>query len=76
MFRNEGLREDCPAGRPKICSPRARADIVPEIQELRVRARPRLVGETPHGAELRDEIAGLKRLVEAYRNREVEPPAT
>jgi fructose-1,6-bisphosphatase-3 len=52
------------------------ADIVPEIQDLRVRDRPRRVGDTPRGAELREEIAGLERLVVAFRTREVEPPST
>lgn len=52
------------------------ADIVPTIEDLRVHDRPRRVGETPRGDELRQEIAGLERLVRAYRDREVSPPTT
>ncbi len=52
------------------------ADIVPEIQDLRVHDRPRRVGDTPRGVELREEIAGLERLVAAYRDREIEAPST
>lgn len=52
------------------------ADIVPEIQNLRVHETQRRVGDTPRGAELREEIAGLERLVTAYRDREIEAPST
>ncbi len=52
------------------------ADIVPEIQNLRVHEVPRRVADTPRGAELREEIAGLERLVTAYRDREIEAPST
>jgi fructose-1,6-bisphosphatase-3 len=51
------------------------ADIVPEIQDLRVHARPRRVGDTARGAELLDEIAALEDLVRAYRDHTLEPPA-
>ncbi len=50
------------------------ADIVPEVETLRENASPRRVGDTPRGAELREEIAGLEALVQAYRRRDVEPP--
>ncbi len=52
------------------------ADIVPEIEELRTHPNARRVGDTVRGAELRAEIAGLERLVRAYRDREIEPPRT
>ena len=49
-------------------------DIVPEIQDVRVHARPRRVGDTARGAELAEEIAALEELVEAYREHTVEAP--
>jgi fructose-1,6-bisphosphatase III len=50
------------------------ADIVPEVERLRTNERPRHVGDTPRGADLREEIADLQSLVAAYRSREIEPP--
>jgi fructose-1,6-bisphosphatase III len=51
------------------------ADIVPTILDLRSHAV-RRVSDTPAGAELRLEIAGLlERLVRAYRDHEIQPPA-
>ncbi len=50
------------------------ADIVPTVQELRRNDPPRRVGDTARGAELREEVAGLERLVQAYRNHEIEKP--
>ncbi len=47
------------------------SDIVPEIQVLRTRATPLRVGDTKRGAELREEIAGLHKLVDAYRARAI-----
>lgn len=52
------------------------ADIVPTIEELRVQPRPVRVEATARGAEVREEIAGLQRLVRAYREHEIEPRAT
>lgn len=51
-------------------------DIVPVVEPLRVHPRPRTVGDTARGAELRAEIEGLERLVAAYRAHALEPPAT
>jgi fructose-1,6-bisphosphatase-3 len=51
------------------------ADIVPEIQELRVQPRPLRVGDTARGAELAEEIVALEDLVRAYRDHTIEPPA-
>jgi len=51
------------------------ADIVPEIQDLRVHARPLRVADTARGAELAEEIAALGELVRAYREHALEPPA-
>ncbi len=50
-------------------------DIVPEIQDLRVHARPLRVGDTARGAELAEEIAVLDELVQGYRDHSVEAPA-
>ncbi len=52
------------------------ADIVPTIQDLRTCDPPRRVRDTTKGDELREEIAGLTRLVAAYRDHDVEPPPT
>lgn len=52
------------------------ADIVPEIERLRVRDRPRSVEDTPRGADLRGEIAELEELVRAYRSHEIVAPTT
>jgi fructose-1,6-bisphosphatase-3 len=52
------------------------ADIIPTIQDIRVYPQIRRVGETVRGDELRAEIAGLERLVRAYREHEVLPPST
>ena len=52
------------------------ADIVPEIEVLRRHELPIRVGDTQRGAELREEIAGLEQLVDAYRDRLIEPPTT
>lgn len=46
-------------------------DIVPELTDLRVYDRPRTVGDTARGAELRQEIASIERLVRAYRDGEL-----
>jgi fructose-1,6-bisphosphatase-3 len=51
------------------------ADIVPTIEELRSSPL-RRVADTTSGASLRAEIAGLERLVQAYRDHEIEPPTT
>ena len=51
------------------------ADIVPEIQDLRVHPRPLRVADTARGAELAQEIDALKDLVRAYRDHTIEPPA-
>lgn len=50
------------------------ADIIPTIQELHAHPRPRLVGDTDRGEQIRGEIAGLERLVSAYREREIVGP--
>jgi fructose-1,6-bisphosphatase-3 len=50
-------------------------DIVPEIQDLRVHARPLRVRDTARGAELAEEIAVLEELVQGYRDHTVEAPA-
>jgi fructose-1,6-bisphosphatase-3 len=52
------------------------ADIVPTIQDLRVHGTPWRVGDTARGRDVREEIAGLERLVRAYRDHEVEPRTT
>ncbi len=44
------------------------ADIVPEVQDLRVPPRPIRVSDTARGAELTLEIAALEDLVRAYRD--------
>ena len=51
------------------------ADIVPEIQDLRVHPRPLRVADTARGAELAEEIGALEDLVRAYRDHTLEPPA-
>jgi fructose-1,6-bisphosphatase-3 len=51
------------------------ADIVPEIQDLRVHDRPLRVADSSRGAELVDEIGALEDLVGAYQNHTLEPPA-
>jgi fructose-1,6-bisphosphatase-3 len=51
------------------------ADIVPEIQGLRVHPRPLRVADTARGAELLEEIGALEDLVRAYRDHTLEPPA-
>jgi fructose-1,6-bisphosphatase-3 len=51
------------------------ADIVPTLQDLRREPTPRRVKDTRRGAELREEMAGLERLVRAYREHEIDPPA-
>jgi len=43
------------------------ADIIPKMQEIQQFTQPRRVGETESGAEIRSEIAVLKRLVAAYQ---------
>jgi fructose-1,6-bisphosphatase-3 len=50
------------------------ADIVPEIQDLRVHPRPLRVADTARGAQLREEIGALEDLVRAYRDHTLEPP--
>ncbi|MGH7297941.1 MAG: fructose-bisphosphatase class III, partial [Polyangiaceae bacterium] len=50
-------------------------DIVPEIQDLRVHARPLRVGDTARGAEIAQEIGALGDLVQAYRDHTLEPAA-
>jgi fructose-1,6-bisphosphatase-3 len=50
-------------------------DIVPEIQDLRVHARPLRVADTARGAELAQEIGALEDLVRAYRDHTLEPAA-
>ena len=52
------------------------ADIVPTVDVLRTHERPLRVGDTARGAELREEIAGLERLVAAYRDHKIEAPKT
>ena len=52
------------------------ADIVPEIEVLRRHELPIRVGDTQRGAVLREEVAGLEQLVEAYRDRLIEAPTT
>ncbi|HEY3820344.1 MAG TPA: fructose-bisphosphatase class III [Polyangiaceae bacterium] len=49
------------------------ADIVPEIQDLRVHPRPLRVADTARGAELAQEIDALVDLVRAYREHTFEP---
>lgn len=44
------------------------ADIIPKIQDIQKFDKPRLIGETEKGDELRHEIAGLEMLVQAYRD--------
>jgi fructose-1,6-bisphosphatase-3 len=51
------------------------ADIVPEIQDLRVRSRPLRVADTARGAEIAEEIGALEDLVRAYREHVLEPAA-
>jgi len=50
------------------------ADIVPEVEDVRVHANPLRVADSAHGAELADEIAALEDLVRAYRDHAIEPP--
>jgi fructose-1,6-bisphosphatase-3 len=50
------------------------ADIVPEIQTLRTFDPVRRVGDSAKGEELRGEMEGLRALVSAYRNHEIEAP--
>ena len=50
------------------------ADIVPEILDLRVHARPLRVADTARGAGLAQEIDALEDLVRGYRSHAVEPP--
>lgn len=42
------------------------ADIIPNLTDVRVFARPRLIGDTDRGKEMQREIAALKRLILAY----------
>jgi fructose-1,6-bisphosphatase-3 len=51
------------------------ADIVPEIQDIRVHARPLRVADTARGAELGEEIQALEDLVVGYRDHTLEAPA-
>ncbi|MGD0526659.1 MAG: fructose-bisphosphatase class III [Polyangiaceae bacterium] len=51
------------------------ADIVPEIQDLRVHPRPLRVADTARGAEIAEEIGALEDLVRAYREHVIEPAA-
>lgn len=50
-------------------------DIVPEIQDVRVHARPLRVADTKRGAEIAEEIGALEDLVRAYRDHTLEPVA-
>lgn len=43
------------------------ADIVPKIMEIRKNKKPRTLGETDKGVAFREQIAHLKKLVQAYR---------
>jgi fructose-1,6-bisphosphatase-3 len=43
------------------------ADIVPKIDPIRKNKRPRLLGDTDRGAEIRGQIDQLRRLIAAYR---------
>jgi fructose-1,6-bisphosphatase-3 len=52
------------------------ADIVPTVTDLRRHDPPLRVRDSSRGRELEEEIAALERLVEAYRNHEIEPPRT
>ncbi len=47
-------------------------DIIPEISVLRQWERPRTVGDTERGAELRRAIAWLERLARAYRGNQLQ----
>ncbi|HEX3346393.1 MAG TPA: fructose-bisphosphatase class III, partial [Polyangiaceae bacterium] len=51
------------------------ADIVPEIQDLRVHPRRLRVADTARGAEIAEEISALEDLVRAFRERALEPVA-
>jgi len=49
-------------------------DIIPSTQDLRVHPEPRAVAGTVRGAEIREEVAVLRRLASSYRSREIVPP--
>jgi fructose-1,6-bisphosphatase-3 len=42
------------------------ADIIPEVSTLREHSPPRLIGDTEEGSAVRERIAALERLVDAY----------
>ena len=51
-------------------------DIVPTVSDVQVYDRPRTVGETEKGDEIRGEIAALQELVDAFETnqvREIDP---
>lgn len=53
------------------------ADIIPEVSTIRAFPAPRRVGDTEKGAALREEIAVLRRLIQAYQDnvlREADAP--
>jgi fructose-1,6-bisphosphatase-3 len=52
------------------------ADIVPEIQDLRVHPRPLRVADTARGAVLAEEIGALEDLVRAFRAHTIDSPPT
>jgi fructose-1,6-bisphosphatase-3 len=51
-------------------------DIIPRVTDVRVWDRPRRIGDTERGAEIRTEIEWLERLVEAYRNNDLRQAPT
>lgn len=44
------------------------ADIIPSIEEIRRFERPRTVGDTERGEQIRNEIVALEKLIEAYES--------
>ena len=49
------------------------ADIVPTVSDVEVYAKPRTVGDTEAGDQLRGEIAALEELVEAFEMNVIRP---
>jgi fructose-1,6-bisphosphatase-3 len=49
-------------------------DIVPQVQPIQQFDKPRRMGDTERGAELRNEMRMLERLIEGYRNNSIRPP--